>query len=379
MGDRAGLVRACALALVLPVAGGCSPSLGLEAARVLADLGAAGGPSALKESTPAPRREAVAYRIGARGYRGDYYRPGERALASLVLVPGAARAGKDDPRLVAFAKSLARARFAVLVPDMAGVRALRVSASDAGEIADAVTHLDSLGVGGGDGVGLVAISYAAGPALLAALDPAIAGRVRFVLAIGGYYDVTAVVTFFTTGYYRDRGGGPWRWRRPNEYGKWVFVGGNVARLRDATDRAVLDEMVRRKLDDLSADIGDLPPRLGPEGRAVYALLENREPDRVAALLAALPESIRGDIAALDLKTRDLSSLSARLILIHGRDDAIIPYGESVALAGAVPAGRVELYLVDSLAHADLGPGGIRDAITLWRAVYRLLELRGEGS
>jgi pimeloyl-ACP methyl ester carboxylesterase len=212
--------------------------------------------------------------------------------------------------------------------------------------------------------------------VLAALDPAVRDRVRFVVAIGGYYDIEAVLTFFTTGSYRDRPDGPWRYRTPNAYGKWVFVHSNADRLRDPMDRAALDELARRKLDDLGADIGDLVARLGPEGRSVYALLVNDDPDRVPALLAALPAAIRTELEALDLKGRDLSPLRGRLILIHGRDDAIIPHSESVALAAAAPEGRAELYLVDQLAHVDLGPAGLCDAVTLWRAVYQLLELRG---
>ncbi|MEE8623188.1 MAG: alpha/beta hydrolase, partial [Alphaproteobacteria bacterium] len=80
-----------------------------------------------------------------------------------------------------------------------------------------------------------------------------------------------------------------------------------------------------------------------------------------------------DMAALDLKKQDFSKLAARLILVHGRDDAIIPYSESEALAAVAP--RADLYVVDSLAHVDLGLGGLVDTIVLWRAVYRLLAER----
>ena len=45
------------------------------------------------------------------------------------------------------------------------------------------------------------------------------------------------------------------------------------------------------------------------------------------------------------------------------------------LAAALPKDPAELYLVDSLAHVDLGPTGLIDTFTLWRAVYRLLEQR----
>jgi fermentation-respiration switch protein FrsA (DUF1100 family) len=92
-------------------------------------------------------------------------------------------------------------------------------------------------------------------------------------------------------------------------------------------------------------------------------------------MAALPPGIRADMAALDVQRHDLSRFAARLILIHGRDDAIIPYTESLALTAAAPPGQAAMYLVDNLAHVKLGPGGILDGLRLWRAVYRLLEER----
>ena len=39
-----------------------------------------------------------------------------------------------------------------------------------------------------DRVGLMGISYGAGPTLIAAADPRIAARVDFVLSHGGYFD-----------------------------------------------------------------------------------------------------------------------------------------------------------------------------------------------
>ncbi|MFQ6016567.1 MAG: hypothetical protein ACE5KF_00065 [Kiloniellaceae bacterium] len=358
----------------------CSPTRAVEAWRLLGDLAAGPAPSALKEVTPEPRRRALAYRIDGRERTGDLYRPGDRAKAALVLVPGAAPEGKDDPRLVAFAMTLARARFAVLVPEIENLRDLNVDPADARVIADAVRHLAALsGTGVPPAVGLIAISYAAGPAVLAALQEDARDHVRFVMAIGGYYDIEAVVTFFTTGYFRDGAEISWRHRAPNAYGKWVFVRSNARRLEDARDRVLLSAMAARKLRDLTAEIGDLAAKLGAEGRAVYALLVNADPEAVPALIARLPAAVRADMAALDLKRRDLSKLAARLILVHGREDAIIPYSESKALAGTLPDSRVTLYLVDNLAHVDLSPGGMIDALRLWQAAYRLLAERDAGS
>ncbi|MCK4868434.1 MAG: alpha/beta hydrolase, partial [Alphaproteobacteria bacterium] len=78
-------------------------------------------------------------------------------------------------------------------------------------------------------------------------------------------------------------------------------------------------MSRRRLDDPDADLSRAVPRLGPEGRAVYDLLTNTDPDRVPELLAKQPPRARAEIAALDLKRLDLSGLAARFLLVHGND------------------------------------------------------------
>jgi hypothetical protein len=353
----------------------CSPPRALESARVLADVAVGSGPSALKANTPEPERRSIPGPAG-QSVLGDLYWPGEDAAAALVLVPGAVARGKDDPRLVAFANTFARARFAVLVPEIPNLRTQHLGPEDVQPIGAAIRYLGGCVAPAkrAGSIGVAAISYAAGPALVAALAPANRDLVGYLTAIGGYYDVEAVVTFFTTGYFREGPAAPWRYREPNAYGKWVFVRANAVRLA-GSDRVVLGEIAARKLDDLDADIADLRARLGPEGRAVMALLDNPDPDRVPALIERLPAPIRSDLDALDLERRDLSQLPFDLILVHGRDDPIIPSTESQALAAAAPAHHTSLYVIDRLTHINLSPGGVLDGLDLWRAIYRLLSRR----
>ncbi len=108
-----------------------------------------------------------------------------------------------------------------------------------------------------------------------------------------------------------------------------------------------------------------------------ALLANDDPDRVPALLQALPPAIRARSGGASISRRAILKRSrARFILVHGRDDAIIPYTESLALAAALPDGQVDLELLDGFAHASLSPGGVVDAVRLWRSAYALMRQRG---
>ena len=150
---------------------------------------------------------------------------------------------------------------------------------------------------------------------------------------------------------------------------------NAGRLADPQDQATLMEMASRKLDDKDAPIDDLVEDLGPDGRAVYALVANRDPDRVPELLEALPSKLGDEIARLDLKRRDLTGLPVMFVLIHDRDDRIIPAEQSEALAAAIAPGRSRLYVVDGLDHAQIDKPGLTDALALFEAISTLLRLR----
>src|SRR5205823_9912684 len=124
-------------------------------------------------------------------------------------------------------------------------------------IGDAIEELAQRVAGGGaPSVGLVAISYAVGPALLAASQTPAGRHVRLIVAIGGYYDIEAAVGFVTTGYYRAPDGS-WQHAAPNEWGKWVFVRSNAERVSDPADRDRLRRIAERRMADPAAENGDL--------------------------------------------------------------------------------------------------------------------------
>ena len=309
----------------------------------------------------------------------DIYTPGAGAQAegTLILIPGAAPAGKDHPELVAFAQLMAKARFRVVIPDLMALRRLAMSSRDVSDIEQVVDAVAAQCTGDAAGsLGLMALSYAAGPTILAA---GARPTVRFIVAVGGYYDLEAAIAYLTTGAYETAQG--WRKHAPNPYGVWAFARSNARWLRNEEDRRALREIARVKLRNPNADISGLAGGLGPEGRAVLALMTNRDPARVPALISALPAAIRAEINALDLSRHDLTTLKAALLLVHGRDDRMIPYTESMALARAARnAGRrARLVLFDSLMHVEWADTTllkrVGDGLRLWRTFTALLAHR----
>ncbi len=369
-------ILAAFLALA-PLLAGCFSPQSREAMRVLSDIDAASGPSELKSMTPAPARTTISYDIAGRAYLADLYHPRQPIGAGLVLVPGFTPHGKDDARLVNLALSLSRARFLVLVPDLRGPREMRVRLEDSRGIADAAIHLAQMDLlRGQQGVGVVAISYAAGLAILATVENGAAAPIRFLVSIGGYYDTTVLATFVTTGRFRRSSGSRWQSRDPHPAAKWFFLAGNIGLLDDAADRSALLAIAERRMDNPDAPVGDFAARLGPEGRTLLDLLENSNPDRVEALLRKLPGRIQTQLQQLSLRNHDLSHLAGRLLLVHGREDSMIPYTESMALAAAVPGSQ--LFLIDGFSHIDSDGVGFTGQLQLIDAMQALLDRRIEG-
>src|SRR5262249_44581120 len=124
--------------------------------------------------------------------------------------------------------------------------------------------------------------------------------------------------YFTTGSYRERPAQPWVPGTPNDYGKWLFVGANSDAVMDMRDRVTLTAIAARRRADPAADVGDLVPLLGPQGHTVYSLLANHDPDRTVDLIAALPQHLRDNFAALDLKNRDVAGPPPHVSPAHPR-------------------------------------------------------------
>ena len=324
--------------------------------------------------------------IDGRAHIGDLYLPGDgKPEAGIVLVPGMVQEGKDAPNFVTFATTLARARFAVVAPQLSGHRDLRIEPGQAREVADAFRYLaDREDLSPEGRAGIAGISYAVGPVVVAALEDDIRERVRFIFGVGGYYDLRTAIRFVTTGYF-EVDGSP-RSVRSSQYGKLVFTKSVLHDLHDPKDRAIFEEMVEVKLKDFNADISGLAERLGPEGMAIHRLLANTDPLLTPQLIAALPPATVATIDALTLSNKDLTRLTARLLLVHGKNDALVPYPESVALGGAVAQSRAHVFVLNGvLGHVDLTLSSffstrfwtneLPDAWRLFRAANLLLKER----
>ena len=263
----------------------------------------------------------------------DLYAPRAfRRPSGLVLAHGLAPLGKDDPRVRDAARLLARAGWAVAVPTVDGLTRLRLRPEDAGAVAAAVGALREARY---EPVSLLGVSLGGGPALLAATDAGLARGLSAVLVLGGYASTRELLRYTLTGAYAF---GSVRGRRaPDEEAIALFARANAE---------LVDEAGRR-------------------------LVENRNPQAVDALVAALPAQTRRLLDDLSPEER-IARLRAPLFLIHGRDDPAVPFSESLRLLEAArAAGRpARAAIVGAVGHVEPDRRAtLGEILRLWATVY----------
>ncbi len=315
----------------------------------------------------------LAIAAGDRRMAADLYIvPDARPRAGLLVSHGVLETGKDDPRLVALANELAGCGFAVLVPELDGLKSLRLEMKEADDIVAAFRFLLSMEEVDDTRAGLFGISFAAGPILKAAADPSIRERVKFVVSFGGYYDTVNVVRYLTTG--RDEYQGYRHLQAPDIYARYVFVKNLLIHLTAEEDRRVLSGLLDAM--EREADAGGAtnwegaapvisPDRLTEDGRAVYELIRNQDPDRVRSLMEATEPAVRSYLESLSLRTI-MPRVGARVLIGHGDTDPLLPSTESLRLADAAPdPSRVHVAILKVVSHVDarLPVRSIREFVT----------------
>jgi len=310
----------------------------------------------------------------------DLYSPKAKgSFFPLLLVPGVNSGNKDDAQLTVLAKDLARAGFLVLVPDLQGMKTLRIRITDAEDVLQSFLYLSSHELAEHRGGGMLGVSYGAGPMLLAAADARIRDKVKVVATFGAYYDLRNVMLFAMTGSFEY--GGHHGFIRPETSLRWLLAYRNADLLRSSADQVTLKKIIEKRNRYEIADADALAKSLSKEGKALYAFLLNKDPERFPPLYEGLSLLVRESAYQLS-PSRAIKFIPAYFIIIHSTDDYCVPYTESMRLVDAVgDPRRAHLALLPQFMHKEPGESSAgdwyrRSVLGNWRlfnAIYDLLE------
>lgn len=282
---------------------------------------------------------------------GDLYVPAiGRRHPGIILVNGAVVEGRKYPALVGAATALARAGYAVLVPELGEIRSLRVGGDAVRDLVVSIRGLQAQPEVSRGPVGLFGFSLGGSLALLAAEDPEVSSSIAFVADLGGYYRLADIIQAATT---RTVPGARAAvtldplvvYTAVKSVIQLLDPGPDRDRLADALASGTAPDWLR-PFDGID------PSRLDPPDRALLTLIENRDPARVDGLFQALDPPLRHAIEALSPSSHP-DQIQAPVWALHDVNDPFIPSQESQALASDPRLhGRVHLILTSLLKHTE---------------------------
>jgi len=292
-------------------------------------------------------------------------------LPSLVIMHGITRPGRAHRQLVRFTRAVASAGVATIVPEVPEWRELRLAPHlSTPTIAAAIEGLRQTGVARDERVGVVGFSFGAPHAIAACGSPELRDRVAGACGFGGYCSIETSLRFMMTG--RHEWQGTQHRLAPDPYGRWIVAANYLTAIPEHHDAGDVTEALRR----LAARAGDVgapswDPLYDDTIRGLRAGIEESrrwlfdafatvsgepaelEPDQASRLAHAMAEAARRTDPLIDPGPR-LSAVQCPVHVLHGRDDQLIPFTESLRLRDAIARAPVRLTVTRLFGHSGHG-------------------------
>ena len=309
-----------------------------------------------------PVRHEVTYpqEIGT-GVADVYRIPDGEPRAAVLLFLGANAAGRDDEDVVNLGNALARGGFAVMFhwsPTMALQH--NIDSVEIDNLVRAFQFLEQQDWVDSKRVGIGGFCVGASFSLVAAADPRISDRVRFVNAFGPYFDAEDLLLQVVTRSRLYQGvRTPWQ---PDSLTLEVFANELIETVDDMAD---IDLLTKKYL---TGELRDGQPATSA-GQTVDRLLEGVSPGEAAGLYATLPEEFREAMDQIS-PSRYVDDIKAKLLVLHARDDELVPSAESRRLAEAM-ADRGDVRYTELLSFDHVRPAGGTGTWRLFKEGFKL--------
>lgn len=311
------------------------------------------------------------------------YRPAQARGPALLIFPGIHGGGVDEPRLVSMARQLAAAGGTVITVPLPDLRAYRITVRSVDMIEDAIRWAaPAFGTGGR--IGVAGISFAGGLTLVAAGRPGVSDHLTSVFALGAHADLPRVLRYLCGD------GAPATLPPPHDYGVVLFLRESLKHVVPVEQIPALDHALVTFLDASSAE-GMAPDRarqlfetaraeeaaLPEPSKALMRAVNARDVRTLGRALGAFAEEVGG---APELSPARSAATHARVFLLHGTGDSVIPSTETLALEEYLTARGhppVEVLLTPLVTHADARAdvplGDTWRLIRFWTRLWESLE------
>ena len=322
--------------------------------------------------TGTPERIEITYPLddGSTGVADLYVPAGSGKHSAILFFLGVNPAGKDDERVVNLGNAVARTGIAVMIPWSERMAQRRITEQEIDDLVRGFEHLRSLDMVDSGQVGMAGFCVGASLMMVAAQDERLRDDVKVVNSFAGYYEAKDLIASVAAGRrFYDGESGPWE---PDKLSVEVVRTHLLESVPDVVER----ELVELAVEDGAA----LPGGLSSDAQLVYDILQASDLDEAQELIVQLPQDSLDTLSRISPST-NIDDLRAKLLVMHDRQDNLVPSEESRRLTDAVrPRGDVHYTEFSFFEHLDpstrvgyleLGREGAKLFIHIYRIMREL--------
>lgn len=302
--------------------------------------------------------------------RARLYTPiGVKNARAMVVVHGVHHLGIEEPRLVAFARALSMSGIRVLTPEVAELADYHVDPSSIDVIGWSAKGLSE---SVGQKVGVLGISFSGGLSLLAASELEYESAIRFVMTIGAHDDLERVSEFLVSNR-TVRPDGTILQMKAHEYGPTVLIYSHLEDFFPPSDLIVAHQTLQLLLWEKESEARKAAEELSPAARKMMEFIFSHQTAELADQMHRVIGEHREEMAQVSPHGR-LNSLHVPVLLLHGREDNVIPPSELLWLESDVPRNQLRGALISpAISHASMeGEPPVADKIRLAHFMSEML-------
>jgi pimeloyl-ACP methyl ester carboxylesterase len=278
-----------------------------------------------------------------------YYPVGNNQAPTVIVLHGVHHLGIEEPRLVAFATALSSHGLLAITPelnDLADYRVTPETIQAIGECAHFVRRSS------GKPATIVGLSFAGGLSLMAAAELRWRDDFGLIVVVGGYDDLERVLEYYATSVITGPSGEVTR-LPAHEYGPLVAVYDYPAEFFSARDVPAARATLRYLLWEDRTRAQAEARRLTPQGEQRMEELFKHHIDALAPVLLRGVQKYHDELAAIS-PHGNLAGLEARVYLLHGAADNVVPASETEWLERDLPRGSLRRALISPVvSHLEL--------------------------
>jgi len=328
--------------------------------------------------------EEYLIKIGNRKILPDIYRPNDnKKYPGMIVFAPLAKEGKREPLVVNFMKGLVGLGFTVMVPFWPNRSVGTIYESDSNDLIECISWFSKSNHIKNEPIGIVAVSYGTGPAIIACANNEIQEKIRFLMSISGYIELLSVAKLVVTKQfsYKNISGSA----EPDPYARYILFRNAGNWCESKKDTKIFYKLAQNYFTKQNPDkeLDTTKDSFSKDGRKVFDWVTSKTPQEFDNGYLKMSNNIKKYYSGLSVSDKLIKSINFPLLILHSTNDRLIPYTESVKLYDKIEDKKDStLVLIDAFDHTVPVPATLKNIWTIYlpnlvrivKFIFKMLEI-----